>query len=199
MTALEFRPWTSPAQVADAHDVVWPAPRDEPGAIRADIDPWLTSFGRVPDRAIDLVRIAAAAFAADQIRRRPQGFSRTFDLRLHLVDPAAWSSELLADVADLLSSLTADDWRLEVLQDTSEDHPAADAAEESKQARQVALLSGGLDSFAGAVLSSVDEATTYLGHWDQTAVKRAQNAVKAWFASAGRPIEYQRLPLPTRR
>jgi hypothetical protein len=193
MTTIEFRPWTSPAQVADAQAVVWRAPSAEPGAIRTDIDPWLTSFGTVPDRAIDLARLAAAAFAADQIKGRLQGFSRSFDLRVHLIDPAAWSDELLADLADLLSSLTADDWHLEVLRDMSEAHPTADAEKEWDQPRRVALLSGGLDSFAGAVLSSANEATLYLGHWDQSAVKKAQNAVKAWFASAGRPIEYEQV------
>ncbi len=193
MTAIEFRPWTSPARVADAQDVVWRAPSAEPGAIRTDIAPWLTSFGPVPDRAIDLARLASAAFTADQMKVRHQGFSRSFDLRVHLIDPAAWSDELLADLADLLSSLTADDWRLEVLPDTSEEHPVADAEREWKQGRRVALLSGGLDSFAGAVLSSADEDTLYLGHWDQSAVKKAQNAVKTWFASSGRPIDYEQV------
>lgn len=193
MTAIEFRPWTSPAQVAAGQDVAWLAPSAEPRAIRTDVDPWLTSFGPVPHHAIDLVRLAAAAFSADQMKERLQGFSRSLDLRVHLIDPARWSDEILADLADLLASLTADDWRLEVLQDTSEDRPAADVEKEWKRARRVALLSGGLDSFAGAVLSSRDEDTIYLGHWDQSAAKKSQNAVKSWFSSSGRPIDYEQV------
>lgn len=193
MKAFEFRPSTSAPQVPDAEDLVWGGRN---AIVVSDLDPWLTSFGPVPDRAIDLVRLATGAFVADQRKRRPPTtFTRSFDLRVHLQDPSAWSDEMVDTFADLLSSLTGDKWNLEILQDTSPNRlvPAEDLA--LNPASRVALLSGGLDSFAGAVLSRSTEGMLYLGHWSQPAVKEAQNYLKSWFAINGHPIDYEQVLL----
>jgi 7-cyano-7-deazaguanine synthase in queuosine biosynthesis len=47
----------------------------------------------------------------------------------------------------------------------------------------VALLSGGLDSFCGAVIAGSED-RLFLGHWDNPTIKGAQNAVKRWLDSA---------------
>lgn len=193
MTPFELRPTTSPTQVPEARELIWPVAPRSAGALRTDLDPWLTSLGPVPIRATDLVRFATGAYLADQLKARPQSFSRSFDLRVQLVDPDAWPGPVLDDLADLLSSLTADDWQLESLRDTTEPRPVASEDKAWKEATRVALLSGGLDSFAGAAISSAEPGVLYLGHWDQPAVKSAQNAVKAWFAASGRPIDYVQL------
>jgi hypothetical protein len=193
MTPFELRPTTSPTQVPEARELIWPVAPRSAVALRTDLDPWLTSLGPVPIRATDLVRFATGAYLADQLKARPQSFSRSFDLRVQLVVPDAWPGPVLDDLADLLSSLTADDWQLESLRDTNEPRPVASEDKAWKEATRVALLSAGLDPFAGAAISSAEPGVLYLGHWDQPAVKSAQSAVKAWFAASGRPIDYVQL------
>lgn len=193
---FELHPWTSPAVRPDARAIVWPDPTAPTGeGVRTRLDAWLTSFGTVPDRAIDLARLGAAAFFADQMVERPQSFSRSLDIAVQLTDPAAWSDDLLADLADLLASLTGDAWTIRALADASPARPTHDPLLETPAATRVALLSGGLDSFAGAVLSSAEPGTIYLGHSDQTAVKKAQDCVGRWFHDSGRPLDYTQITL----
>lgn len=177
MSTYELRPASSPPQVEGAADLVWPTHRGAEGALRSELSPCLDALGTVPTAAIDLVRIATAAYLADQRQARPTTFSRSIELHVHVHDVSIWTSSVLDDLADLLTSLSGDYWRLNVLADTTTD-PCPAGAEVDSVAR-VALLSGGLDSFAGAVLSAMgEERVLYFGHWDNPAVKKAQNAVK---------------------
>jgi 7-cyano-7-deazaguanine synthase in queuosine biosynthesis len=190
VTTFELRPTTSDSQVPGAEALLWPGPAKHPGAIVGDLDPWLARFGAVPARALDLARIAVGVFAADQSVHRGAAYSRTFELWVHLLEPEAYTPEILAELADFLASLSGDTWTLGVLRDTSTPPPPEEPVGREPVER-VALLSGGLDSFAGAVLSSASPTSTaYLGHWHQSPVKSAQNAIGTWFTDAGRPIEY---------
>jgi 7-cyano-7-deazaguanine synthase in queuosine biosynthesis len=194
MSTYEVRPFSSPMDDPDATQVEWRDPSVESVVLRSELDPWLREFGQVPDRAIDLVRLAMGAFVADQLEGRGAGFSRTIELRAHLLEPAAWSEGMLGRFADLLSSLSGDRWIIGVGGDATETRPLVQAEDLPSEAGRVALLSGGLDSFSGAVLSSAqDDPTIYLGHWNQPQVKNAQNAIAKWFAEAGRPIEYRQV------
>lgn len=192
MKAFELRPWNSARTDPSRTDLVWADNRNG-GDLRTDLDPWLSSFGEVPPVALDLARIATAAFVVDQLEPRGIAFRREFDLLVHLCEPDAWSTEVLEKLADLLASLTGDAWTIPVVAETSPTRLVPDPLERGEVARtaaRVALLSGGLDSFAGAVLSSSNESVAYLGHWDQPAIKHAQDDVRSWFVRARQPIDY---------
>jgi 7-cyano-7-deazaguanine synthase in queuosine biosynthesis len=127
---------------------------------------------------------------ADRRSPRRQGFSRTIELHIQLVDTEPWA-DVLDDVADLLFWLSGDAWRISLSSDglgvpTPTAEPPADVD-------TVALLSGGLDSFCGAVVAGT-ERRLFLGHWDNPTVKGAQNAVKRWLDSAlGGDVRYEQL------
>jgi hypothetical protein len=192
MTDFELRPSTSRAKTP-GNQLVWPKDRSVPGDLRSDLNPWLTQFGRVSDALIDLVRLVTAAYLADQRVARPsRTFTRTMDLTVQLVDPGSWSDELLSDFADLLAWLTGDEWSVEVDAERKARRPARQRR--APRAEVVSLLSGGLDSFAGANLTAGQQGRVFLGHRDgATAVKHAQNAVADWFEAQGRPIDYRRV------
>lgn len=192
MTALEMRPSTSRAKTRNGQ-LVWPRDRTVSSALHSDLNPWLTEFGLVSDPLIDLVRLVTAAFLADQRVRRPSHtFTRTIDLNVQLVDPSIWTDEVLDDLADLLAWLTGDAWSIEVESERRTRRPAR--ARPLPRAEAVSLLSGGLDSFAGAAVTAAHPGRLYFGHRDgATAVKHAQDEVAHWFQARGQPIQYRRI------
>ncbi len=194
MSEIEFRLAGSPAQLPAARQVTWPAP-GRSGTLTFNLSPTLSAFGVVPDRAIDLVRLATGVFCADQLVKRAETFTRSVDLRVQLLDPAPYDDPTLAAVADLLRSLSGDEWTLGVFADPLP-RTAVRAGEGVAPAARAALLSGGLDSFAGAVLSSqLPGRTAYMGYWHQSPERGAQNAIRRWFAGTGHPIEYHEVRL----
>jgi hypothetical protein len=124
------------------HDSVWPI---------------LDSHGIKPlPLAIDLYRASAAVYAADARVSRDAAFDRwTRDLVLHLPvsDVPAWE-RVSDDFVALLEFLTGDRWDL-VLRSGAAPRPAIDAryarGVKSPAIDAVSLLSGGLDSFVGAL------------------------------------------------
>lgn len=160
----------------------WPTAGGETETIKTSLSWWLDSLGQVPDRAIDLVRIAGAAYLADRLSARPSAFTRSLQLTVEVSDPAPWQGEGANQLAQLLSWLTGDSWEIELVQDPTTRSVSADS-ESFDVANSVALLSGGLDSYLGALylLSTLDHTPLFVGHYDTaTAVRRAQNAVRFW-------------------
>jgi 7-cyano-7-deazaguanine synthase in queuosine biosynthesis len=192
VTALELRPSASRAKTR-SQQLVWPKDRTVPGDLRSDLNPWLTEFGHVSDPLIDLVRLATAAFLADQRVRRPSHtFTRTIDLTVQLTDPSCWTDDVLNDLADLLAWLTGDAWSIEVDAERRTRRPAR--ARRVPRADAVSLLSGGLDSFAGATMTAAYPRRLYFGQRDgATSVKHAQDEVAHWFEAQGQPIRYRRV------
>jgi 7-cyano-7-deazaguanine synthase in queuosine biosynthesis len=192
MTSFELRPAGSPGVAPTAIDLEWTSVGAGAGMLRSTLSPDLVELGTVPTSAIDLSRIATAAYLADQLQARSSvTFSRSLDLVVHLLDPAPWTDAVLDECANLLTALTGDRWSFEVRQDQSDSRRESHV--EQPRAARVALLSGGLDSLAGAVLTSAEDDVVYVGHWDNTIVKGAQDRIASWFAAAGRPIQYVQL------
>jgi hypothetical protein len=191
MTAFELRPKISDPVTTDREDLAWPTElRARDASLWSDLTPWLSEFGPVSDAAIDLARIATAAFLADQRTRRPQTFSRSIDVAIQLADPGPWTDEVLAEVADLLESVSGDNWTVTALQahQGARIRPPDDF--EVRRVGRIALLSGGLDSFAGAAISSENGGVAYLGHADNPMVRGAQNRVARRFQGDGRPLDF---------
>lgn len=187
MTRYELLPEGATPAATDAHQLVWLAESGDGSSVRANVDPWLTHLGTRSEAAIDLVRAAAGAYMADRLTPRGAGFSRTLHLHVRVIDARRWAAAA-NQLADILHWLTGDTWLIEM----SEDHLARPDPSPAAAADAVALLSGGLDSFCGAILSA-ERQCLRLGHWDNTTVKGAQDRSWAWIRDkAGRVSETYR-------
>lgn len=115
--------------------------------------PHLLELGPVATLNVDLVRIAAAVFAADRSIPRERGGSnwnsREIGLCVPVNLPCPWES-VKDELASLLGLLTGDVWTLEFVQS---DASTEAAAEFTPGAERVVLLSGGADSAIGALSS----------------------------------------------
>lgn len=176
MSAFELYPEGSARKLTEAEPFCWPATGGATPTVSASAGAWLAELGPVSPTAIDLVRIAAAAYMADRRSARGVGFSRTIQMHVQLVNPATWEPTI-DDLADLLSWLTGDTWMLELSREGVQRPPAE--FEDAEPIKTVALLSGGLDSFCGAVVAGPSE-RLFLGHWDNPVIKGSQNAVGRW-------------------
>jgi 7-cyano-7-deazaguanine synthase in queuosine biosynthesis len=154
--------------------------------------------GHVPDAAIDFARLAGGAYLADRLTSRPAAFTRNMHLRVAVTNPDRWSNGLGDMAADLLHWLTGDQWTLTLFQDRS-DHALPDLPAVEPDSAPISLLSGGLDSFLGALHLLQPEHTQpkFLGHADTaTAVRHAQSLLNAWLNTAySPPPSYSRIQL----
>jgi 7-cyano-7-deazaguanine synthase in queuosine biosynthesis len=102
-------------------------------------------------RAWDILSIALAVVTADLAGHRdksPDGWTREFELHVAVADRAFWSSQA-AQLEQMLAFLTTDRWMLRFMD--SGLLPAPDREPAMPDDDCVVLLSGGLDSFIGAV------------------------------------------------
>ncbi len=175
-------------QSSNHHRLRWPSAAGQTDTVRTAVGWWLPSLGQIPSQAVDLVRIAGGAYLADRLSRRPIAFTRRLHLTVEVADPAPWQGEATNQLVQLLFWLTGDTWDLQLVQDPTAPEPAVD--EVSDPVGSVALLSGGLDSYLGALhlLSTSRERPLFVGHYDTaTAVRRAQNIVRSWLQEAYTP------------
>ena len=107
-------------------------------------------------RAWDFLSIALAVIATDlsgHRNRSPDGWTRDFDVHVAVSDPTFWRSQI-GPIETLLRFLTTDRWRLHFMDSGILPAPPKDLV--TPEEDSVVLLSGGLDSFIGAVdLASV--------------------------------------------
>lgn len=167
----------------------WPTAPGQTGTVRSGLGWWLPSLGPVPDQAVDLARIAGAAYLADRLSGRPTAFTRRLQLTVEVSNPTLWEADAADQLAQLLSWLTGDTWDIELVQDPTT-RPDPPAGQSPDNVASVALLSGGLDSYLGALhlLSTLDDAPLFVGHYDTaTAVRRAQNAISSWLQTSYAP------------
>lgn len=184
------------ASAESATPLKWPTNAGETPTVRSDLGWWMHEVGPVPDAAIDLVRVAGGAYLADRLTARPATFTRNMNLRVAVTDPNRWANGTADLVADLLHWLTGDQWTLTLFQDPSRDRLDSPPAPPPDEA-PTSLLSGGLDSFLGALhlLQPEQIQLQFLGHADAaTAVRHAQSLVAQWLGVAYSPApSYSRL------
>jgi hypothetical protein len=183
---------SSPA--TNATELRWPANPGTTETVETELGWHLTPWPAAPDPAVDLLRVAAAAYLADNLTPRGTTFRREIALTVALVDADRWTDAVAENVCELLSWLTGDVWNLTIRPDD------AGAIAERQQApadgAPVSLLSGGLDSYLGALhLLALDGDTRFVGHKDAAWVVRAsQNAIRAWRDKAyAPPPSYERV------
>jgi 7-cyano-7-deazaguanine synthase in queuosine biosynthesis len=137
--------------------------------------------GAVPDdRAIDLLSIAEAAFAADlRIARDIEADRWTRSIRLHVpvADPERWSA-LRPAIAALLGYLTGDEWDLEFRQRGPVTLKVPPVDPTPPATKTVCLFSGGLDSLiAGIDLLSQGAPVALVGHYGAGLTNNIQQRV----------------------
>jgi len=162
--------------------LAWPRfPGGATAAVESELGWDLSPLLGLTPAVADLVHLAVGAYLAD--RRTPRGvrFSRNMALRVAVLDPSLWGTGTLEAAADLLAWLTGDDWTLSVTPAASIDLPGAFPVPTSEP---VSLLSGGLDSFLGAITHlDAGARPMFLGHKDtSTAIRHAQTTVGTWLA-----------------
>lgn len=168
------------------HRLRWPVAAGETDTVKSGIGWWLLSLGHLSNQAIDLVRIAGGAYLADRLSGRPTAFTRRLQLTVEVAEPVPWEGGPTDQLAQILSWLTGDTWELQLIQDPTI-RPIVPAGEVPDGADSVALLSGGLDSYLGALhlLSTLGEPPLFVGHYDTaTAVRQAQNTLRIWLQGA---------------
>jgi 7-cyano-7-deazaguanine synthase in queuosine biosynthesis len=102
-------------------------------------------------RAWDFLSIALSVVTADLAGHRdrsPDGWTREFELEIAVADPVFWTLQV-ADLESLLSFLTTDRWRLRFIGGGYQPVPEHDIIRPEEDC--IVLLSGGLDSFIGAI------------------------------------------------
>lgn len=103
-------------------------------------------------RAWDLLSLALAIVSADLAGHRgrsPDGWTREFDLTVSVIDARFWNTQTII-VEKLLAFLTTDRWTLRFIEEGGI-FPKANRRSTLPDQDCVVLLSGGLDSYVGAV------------------------------------------------
>ncbi|MDP9612864.1 hypothetical protein [Streptomyces demainii] len=150
----------------------------------SSVDPYLSDFGPVPPRNVDLVRIALTALAADRsVHRAGRGSNwnqRHFELEIPVSDPGPWARAAAA-LQHVLALLSGDTWELSFVPQPDR-APFTTAPLASAPAR-VVLLSGGADSALGAVHSrrhlAEGEHHLLLSHFSNTMLPPIQKHIAA--------------------
>ena len=122
------------------------------GSVGAALKKKLIKSKLVPaSRAWDFLSLALAIVSADLAGHRghsPDGWTREFDLTVSVADAMFWSANVEI-VEKLLTFLTTDRWTLHFIEGGI--LPASDRNPELPSEDCVVLLSGGLDSYVGAI------------------------------------------------
>lgn len=173
----------------------WPTQPGRTKSVVSDLAWNLAPLRNIGPEVADLVHIAAGAYMADRSTARGVRFSRDIALHVAVLAPDKWTESVLDRAADLLGWLTGDSWNL-----TVSPGPEVDFEETLKVegSGPVSLLSGGLDSFLGAITLLISGASpSFIGHKDTaTSIRGAQTAVGTWLAQSFAPApSYTRLQL----
>lgn len=168
----------------DMMRLAWPGLPGRTPSVISDLG-WQLDELQASSPATDLVRIAGAAYLADRLTKRPTYFTRNIEVRVAVADVTRWKP-CVDLIANLLRWLTGDNWTLSLVpQQQISGGPPRDSVSTSTVARS-ALLSGGLDSFLGALDSlHADEAVKFIGHEDSaTVIKKVQAGVAKWLVDS---------------
>lgn len=140
------------------------------GGIESNLDPWLTGFGTPCIAALTLARVGVAAFIADRaMSRNALHQRRHIELVVQVPDPDL-GEQAAASLQKLLHFVTGDDWNLGFEHDNTE-RPVATP---KWQSAEVALLSGGLDSYCGALIGGTAD-RLFLSHSDASVIQHSQS------------------------
>ena len=134
------------------------------------IDPWLSKFGKPSIESITLARVGVGAFIADRaVTRNPLRQKRDIELVIKVPDPdLGYGAQ--DNIQLLLGFVTGDNWKIDFEPDTSERAPPTPPAGEVSE---VSLLSGGLDSYCGALIGG-NRGRLFFSHSDSPVTTYSQ-------------------------
>lgn len=169
---VELIPVTA-APAAFRKTIVW-SPGDSSGGIETTLDPWLTSFGTPGAAAITVARVGIGAFIVDRaIKRNALRQRRQIELIVQVPDPDL-GDQAAGSLQRLLGFVTGDDWAVAFEPDIADRPTSAPTWYGS----EVALLSGGLDSYCGALIGGTTD-RLFLSHSDASVIKHSQRNAAA--------------------
>ena len=157
-------------------DFVWRRPADGRSSFRVSVGPNLEEFGAVPSANRDAVWLAAGGFLTDRTDDRLKGWERQLEIIVPSASPDAWSA-VSAEINEMLSFLTSDQWKTTFVQHAPEswEKHHADVPEQAVS-DVVCLFSGGADSVCAAVKALAEDYSIILmSHWDFTGHKKIQS------------------------
>jgi len=174
----------------DCQFLEWPdLPKSTSETVTSDLGWDLAPLPFTTRAVADFVHIAAGAYMTDRCTPRGVRFSRDLSLNVVVAALDSWTADVLDAISGLLGWLSGDTWTVNVI-------PATDTAVVEDEPPQhscgpVSLLSGGLDSFLGAIdLLGTGSQPTFVGHKDTaSAVRQAQRVAWTWLAT-----NYQEVP-----
>ena len=127
--------------------------RDDVGYFAPSLKKDIMLKGLTPSVPVwDFTTIALSVSAADnsiQRRKSADGWTRQIDLRIHLCNPSIWKP-VKEDLQNTLRFLTGDFWKLKFLDEGVRPPSQINLFKEYDE-DCIALLSGGIDSLAGAL------------------------------------------------
>lgn len=133
--------------------------------------------------ARDLLSIAIAIYSADKMIKREEaydGWTRYITLYIPVTNKTVWEhqKELLLEAVRFLSG---DYWEIKFrdLEASSETETHQSALFKEAKSKQIVLLSGGLDSFVGAIniLEATEGEVIFLSHYGAGIIKSIQDQV----------------------
>lgn len=148
-----------------------------------------TMLGNVPDLLIDLLEVAAYVYCADQrlvrgsdkLTNFGESWRRSLRFSIPVRQLEAWQDpdvqEILADTLGFLSDDSYEfDFRIAEAPVQPRELYFPELLDTSAEHDEVALFSGGVDSFAGAVndIVTLGKSVTLVGHYSSTKVRAVQ-------------------------
>lgn len=170
---------------------------------RFDFDQFERFFQKpLPDRWLDLLRIAAGIYAVDRLSRRRQRdqrrfWSRTLRLSVGVIDPNFWSQgDVLESLTETLEFLSDDTWDLTFKKDDKRSRREQQLFMFNESDNNlICLYSGGLDSAAGLANRVAEDPTREIlpvTVWHQPIQRKS---VRKQFAMLGGRYRVQITPL----
>lgn len=159
-----------------------------------------TMLSNLPDLLIDLLEVAAYVYCADQrlargsdqLSKFGESWRRSLRFKIPVRDLAVWQDpDVQEALIDTLGFLSDDSYSFEFRQADTPVQPKElyfhDLIDPADEHDEVALFSGGVDSFAGAVTDLVanNRSLTLVGHYSSTKVRSVQEGLIAELTRRG--------------
>jgi hypothetical protein len=155
---------------------------DRKTGIRSNIVSIFDSFGTYPSEiAIDLLKLSMVVFTADKSADRSQAFNK-WSRYIHLYQPVSnldsWN-KVKVIIEKTLDFLTGDHWEIH-FRHARNNRPFSDRQSQVKipdlayQPTTISLLSGGLDSFSGAIdlLETIQDRIVFVSHYSRGGITK---------------------------
>jgi hypothetical protein len=156
--------------VLTTDDFLW-RPRPLNSSFYTSIGPRAELLGALDELYIDFISIATLVYLVDlTVPRGRRGAERDLDIQVPVSDPGHWR-DFAEAFEDLLRFLTGDYWTIRFV---ARRGGRGGDPREPDRTQSTSLLSGGADSFSGAVICGQDGPLTLVSHYSAKGAKPIQ-------------------------